>query len=41
MRMFKAPKKVVEFCNSANAEEQERQARRSYEMMQAFLRPAG
>ena len=32
---------VVEFYNSANAEEQEQQARRAYELVQEFLKQAG
>ena len=32
------PFQVVEFYNSANAEEQERQARRAFELVQAFLK---
>jgi len=35
------PGQVVEFYNSANAEEQERQARRAYELVQEFLKQAG
>jgi predicted nucleotidyltransferase len=35
------PGQVVEFYNSANAEEQERQARRAYELVQEFLKRAG
>ena len=35
------PFQVVEFYNSANAEEQERQARRAFELVQAFLKQVG
>jgi hypothetical protein len=35
------PGQVVEFYNSANSEEQERQARRAYELVQEFLKLAG
>jgi predicted nucleotidyltransferase len=35
------PGQVVEFFNSANAEEQERQARRAFELVQEFLKQVG